>query len=61
MVNAPSIYNQILGTHQVVSIGHSRAFYVIFVPQEYILSIPPHSTFVIVICFILLNKQCVKP
>ena len=34
----------------VVSIGHSRAFYVIFVPLEYITNIPPHSTYAIVIC-----------
>ena len=30
----------------VVSIGHSLAFYVIFVPLEYILSMPPYSTYV---------------
>ena len=34
----------------VVSSGHSRAFYVVFVPLEYIPSIPPHSTYIIVIC-----------
>ena len=33
----------------VVSIGHSPAFYVVFVPLEYIPSIPSHSTYVIVI------------
>ena len=33
----------------VISIGHSPAFYVLFVPLEYIPSIPPHSTYVIVI------------
>ena len=32
----------------VVSIGHSHAFYVVSVPLEYILSIPPHSAYVIV-------------
>ena len=26
------------------SIGHSHAFYVIFVPLEYVPTIPPHST-----------------
>ena len=34
----------------VVSIGHSGAFYVAFVPLEYIPCKPPHSTYVIVIC-----------
>ena len=33
----------------VVSIGHFRAFYVVFVPLEYTRSIPPHSTYVIAI------------
>ena len=33
----------------VVSIDYFHAFYVIFVPLEYIPSIPPHSTYVIVI------------
>ena len=40
----------------VVSTGCLRAFYVILVPLEYILTIPPHSTYVIVICFILFKK-----
>ena len=33
----------------VVSIGHCRAFYVVLDPLEYIPTIPPHSTYVIVI------------
>ena len=32
----------------VVSIGHSCAFYVVLVPPEYIPSVPPHFTYVIV-------------
>ena len=32
----------------VVSIGHSLAFYVVFIPLEYIPSILHHSTYVIV-------------
>ena len=32
----------------VVFIGHSHAFFVVYVPLEYIQSIPPHSTYVIV-------------
>ena len=32
----------------VVSIGHFPAFYVVFVPLEYISTIPPHSNYVIV-------------
>ena len=32
----------------VVSIGHSRAFNVALVPLEYIPSVPPHSTYIIV-------------
>ena len=32
----------------VVSIGHFAAFYVVLVPLEYIPTIPPHSTYVIV-------------
>ena len=32
----------------VVSIGRFRAFYVVFVPLEYVPTIPPHSTFAIV-------------
>ena len=32
----------------VVSIGHSPAFYVVLVPLEYIPTILPHSTYVIV-------------
>ena len=41
---------------EVVSIGHSCAFYVVLVPQEYILSLPPNSNYVMVICFVLLNE-----
>ena len=37
------------GGNEVVSSGHSRAFYVVFVPLKYILSMPPHSTYVIVV------------
>ena len=40
----------------VVSIGHYCAFYVVFVPQEYFPTVPPHSIYVIVSCFILLQK-----
>ena len=32
----------------VVSSGHSRASYVVFVPLDYILNIPPHYNYVIV-------------
>ena len=32
----------------VVSSGPFHAFHVVFLPLEYILAIPPHSTFVIV-------------
>ena len=32
----------------VVSSGHFHAFYIIFVALEYVLTIPPHSTHVIV-------------
>ena len=35
-------------TWKVVSIRRFAAFYVVFVPLEYIPTIPPHSTFVIV-------------
>ena len=35
---------------QVVSNSHSHVFYAVFVPLEHIPSIPPHSTYVIVIC-----------
>ena len=38
------------------SIGHSRAFYVVFVPLEYVPTIPPHSTYVKVSCFILFKS-----
>ena len=38
---------------KVIGIGHSCAFYVVFVWLEYIPSIPPHSTYVIIICFVL--------
>ena len=34
----------------VVSIGHSRAFYVVFVPPEYVLNIPYPSIFTICRC-----------
>ena len=34
----------------VVSIGHSHDFYIVLVPLEYILSIPPHCTYAIVFC-----------
>ena len=37
----------------IVSSGHSCAFYVVFVPLEYVPTIPPHSSNVIDICFIL--------
>ena len=37
----------------VVSIGHSRAFYAVFVPLEYISNIPPHSTYIIVILIVI--------
>ena len=37
----------------VVSSGHSRAFYVVFVPLECIRSMPPHSTYVMVVCTFL--------
>ena len=47
------ITHQLIEVEAVVSIGHSCAFYVFFVPLEYILSKPPHSTYVIVY-FILL-------
>ena len=33
------------------------AFYVVFVPLEYIPTIPPHSTYIIVICFLLFKKR----
>ena len=32
----------------VVSIGHFAAFYVVLVPLEYIPTLPPHFTYVIV-------------
>ena len=55
--------------HLVVSIGRFPAFYVVLVPLEYIPSIPPHSTYVIVyfvllyciftVCsFTIILKQC---
>ena len=40
----------------VVSNGNSRAFYVVSVPLEYILSIPLHSSYVIVY-FVLLKSS----
>ena len=42
---------------KVVSIGHSHTFYVVFVPLEYVPTIPPHSSCVINICFILFKKK----
>ena len=44
--------------HLVVSIGRFPAFYVVLVPLEYIPSIPPHSTYVIVY-FVLLYCRVV--
>ena len=41
------------GLYGVVSIGHFPTFYVVFVPLEYVPTIPPHSTCVIVSCFVL--------
>ena len=38
-----------LSLKTVVSLGHSHSFYVVFVPLEYVPSIPPHYTYVIVI------------
>ena len=37
----------------VVSIGGFAAFKVIFTPLEYVLTIPPLSSYVINICFVL--------
>ena len=41
------------GDNMRANIGHIPAFYVILVPLEYIPTIPPHSTYIIVICFVL--------
>ena len=41
----------------VVSSGPFRAVHVVFLPLEYIPSVPPHSTYVIVICFVLLTGE----
>ena len=44
-----------------VSSGPFRAFHVVFVPLEYIWSVPPYSTYVIVncLCFVQ-NKECLQ-
>ena len=39
------------------TIGHFPAFYVVLVPLEYILTIPPHSSYVIEICFVLFKSM----
>ena len=36
---------------RVVSSGHFHAFHVVFVPLEYIPTIPPHSTYIIVLSY----------
>ena len=41
----------------VVSIGAFLAFKVIFTPLEYILTIPPLSSYVINICFVLFKQR----
>ena len=41
----------------VVFIGHFPAFYVVFVPLEYITNIPPHASYVIDICFVVFKKR----
>ena len=42
---------------RVVSIGHFPAFYVVLVPLEYVSNIPPHSSYVTDICFVLFKKK----
>ena len=41
----------------VVSSGPFHAFHVVFLPLEYIPTIPPHSTYVIVVSYFLKSKR----
>ena len=50
----------ILALESVVSSCHFSCFYVIFVPLEYVPTIPPHSTFVIVSCFVIFTNVLVN-
>ena len=43
--------NNLIGGRRVISIGRFAAFHVVLVPLEDILTIPPHSSYVIDIFF----------
>ena len=47
---------------KVVSSGHFHAFHVVFVPQEYVPTIPLHSTYVMVNYFVLFKSlELIQP